>query len=484
MKTKYLILLCFILSMQAFGDNIEITEAKLIELAKQGSPNLEQLDAGYLESKFNEQSYVDQFNINLVGSAAYEDSDEQAIASFVPVFGPVKTGTVGLSKTFEQGVGVTVSAFSDQRSTNSGVIRNANRTGYNVSFQMSLWKNLFGAITKKTQDNLGLLRKQKEYETDINKKAYFTELRKLYWSLVANQESLKIAEEQYRISQKQLRDIRARRKNQIADRGDVARIQATVSSRKAVISSLKFQREQLYQVLKEQINNLDGKNIVLAPYSIEKTVTSVLACMNTVGSYSSVPWDNTKFDEVVALVDESYKNLKTITSRYTQPELTLTGEYQSSGVGEGFDRAYDNFDDDSKSGAGVAIELSIPIDGKKKDSRTTKEILDQKRYKATKDNYILKMKANHAQIVKTISLLKDVVEAQKANGSSLKTSLKVSERKYKQARISLNDFINEQNLYLNSQFSEIDAELAAIHNILDYFKVFTETPCEMNKVIL
>lgn len=481
MRSKLLILLIF--SFSLLGEEVALTEKSLIEMAKKGSTNIDSIEVGRLEARLNELTYRDQFNLNLIGGYSYSDTDEEAIAAFVPIFGPIKTGSVGLNKSFEEGVALTASAFTDQRTAGTSIF-NANRTGYNVSLQMSLWKNLFGSVTKKTRENLSLFKKQKDYEAQIFRKAYFTDLRKIYWSLVANQEQTELAEEQLRISRKQLKDIKARFSSKIADKGDVARIQAQVSSREAYINGLKFQKESIIQTLKEQVGELTDKEIKLAPYDIEKTIGTVLACMNEISSHEGVPWSNTLYDEIVSLVDQTYANTQRITKRYNDPEVTLKGEYQESGVGTGFDNAYDRFRDNSGSGAGIGIELTVPLDGKKTKSQTTKEILDEKRYQAAKKSYVLRMKANHTQLVKTIMLLRDIVLAQKANGASLNTSLKVSARKYKQARISLNDYINEQNLFLNSKISEIDAELAVIHNILDYFKVFTETPCKLNKVIL
>lgn len=464
------------------NESFVLDEKSLVQMAKESSPRVNLIEASALEANVRDLKFKENFGFNFVGEQNFQDSDEAAISTVVPVFGPTKLTQLGVQKGTKYGVGVSANIFTNQQSTNNGLINNQNRTGYNIQFSMDLWKNLFGSISKNTTENLSLLRKQYDYESKVSKESYYIDLRKIYWSLVANEESLKVTNQLYDISKRQLVDISRRQRNKIADRGDVARIKAQVASRKATITALEFQRESMLRIIKSQLSLALNKDLKIQGYDIDGTIGKVMACIDIIGKQEKVPWDHTYYDEIVDLVKMSYEKTQKITDQYARPDLTLKGEYQRSGVGQGFSNSYDNYDDDSKGGGAIALELSVPLDGKKSKSKSVQEILDRKRYLASRENYRLMMEANHEQILKSIKLLQNVVAAQQENGKNLEISLRVSERKYKQARISLNDFINEQNLFFQSKLSEIDAQLAVINEILDYLKVFTLTPCELNRV--
>ena len=88
----------------------------------------------------------------------------------------------------------------------------------------------------------------------------------------------------------------------------------------------------------------------------------------------------------------------------------------------------------------------------------------------------------HQQLVKVIRLLTDVVRAQKENTQALERRLVVQNRKFREARLSVNDLILDQDALLNSNLTTISTQLEIINTIFDYLVVFTETPCEFNRI--
>jgi outer membrane protein TolC len=78
--------------------------------------------------------------------------------------------------------------------------------------------------------------------------------------------------------------------------------------------------------------------------------------------------------------------------------------------------------------------------------------------------------------------LREVIKSQKETNKYLAQSLKVSKRKYKQARISLQELIGEQDSHLQSQLQEIDSNLAIVNTLIDYFSIYMDTPCEFNRI--
>ena len=98
------------------------------------------------------------------------------------------------------------------------------------------------------------------------------------------------------------------------------------------------------------------------------------------------------------------------------------------------------------------------------------------------DNLSGKIKTYHKQINQQITLLQMVFQNQKVNSEKLEISLRTTKTKYNQARIDVYNLINDQDAYLQSQLAEIDTKLAVVTTLLDYLAVFTELPCEFNRI--
>lgn len=62
---------------------------------------------------------------------------------------------------------------------------------------------------------------------------------------------------------------------------------------------MKYQKETYLKQLRNLLPELGTNEITIGDYNIEKTMTEVLACTSTIAGQSSVPYDFTKYDEVV-----------------------------------------------------------------------------------------------------------------------------------------------------------------------------------------
>ena len=90
------------------------------------------------------------------------------------------------------------------------------------------------------------------------------------------------------------------------------------------------------------------------------------------------------------------------------------------------------------------------------------------------ENLELEVEETHRQVSKSDSF-KRGRRALNSNVGALERSLKTTRRKYRQARITINQMINEQNQLFSSRLNEIDTKLQVIHALYDYFKVLTTT---------
>src|SRR5690606_11404937 len=102
---------------------------------------------------------------------------------------------------------------------------------------------------------------------------------------------------------------------------------------------------------------------------------------------------------------------------------------------------------------------------------------DEKRLLASINSTDAQVVNTHQQLVKSIGLLTDVIESQKVSSEQLGKRLRLMKKKYEQARVSVNDLVNDQDALLNSELTTIDTQLQILNTLFDYLVVYTETPC-------
>jgi len=457
-----------------------LDEVFLKESLKENPPSIDRINANLFGAEAREKSLDDNFNTNLSASANYYDTKEKQFATFIPVTSPTSNFDVTISRSFAPGVTVGVRGFSEKFSNN--FVKDASTTGVSVQLGFNIWKDLFAGMTKSELEKARANTEQIKWQSDIAKKSFLNTLRKVYWSIVANEEALKVTSSLLDSSKKQVVEAKRRFRNKIADEGELARYQSQVASRQASIVSLRYEKASLVQTLKELIPHISLNRVELKPYNIDNTITRVLACTSVIASNSSPPMDFTYYDEIVDLVDRQSKLETKVNNAYDDIDVKLQTEYGYKGRDNSRSDSLSNLSEDGRRNYGVGLTLSIPLENKKK---TTREILNkttQLKYRSKKKEELGKVKAYHTQTVRQISLLREIIRNQKANTSFLKKSLKSSKRKYNQARLNVQQLVQEQDAYLNSNLDEIRTKLAVINTIFDYLSVYTETPCELNNL--
>ncbi|TNF24678.1 MAG: TolC family protein, partial [Deltaproteobacteria bacterium] len=361
-------------------------------------------------------------------------------------------------------------------------VTSSTTTGISAELAMDLHKDFLGRITKTELDNRKMEADKADLEKKISKKAFIQNLRKLYWALVANNEAQKITKELLVTANQQVKQAEDRFKNKVADSGEVARYRSQVAARTASLISLQYQQSNLHQRLKEMIPSLASKTIVLAPYNLDETVNNVLVCSSMLEQKTNSPMDFTLYDEVVQILNGQEQNQKKIDNLYDTWDLALQSEIKKTGKEYTYSESYSDLSSDGRNAYQVGLQLTIPLGSRKKDTREVKEIVNKKKFKAEQEANLAKLEAYHSQMIRSVTLLKQVVANQKINSFNLAKSLKVSQKKYKQARITVEQLVQEQDGFLNSNLAEIETKLNIINTLLDYFSVYTETPCNLNRI--
>ena len=472
-----LLLMCMTSPLVA-AKEIEITEKLLKEKIDSSAPNTLAIEASFLAVDLTRQSFEDNFDLRLDGSASYAKTNENSYSAQMPVTSPTKFYKIGLTKPLDSGVSLGVNTFSEQI-TNSQVT-NGTKSGVGFEVSVDLYKNFLGRLTKSQRNIFEEAAKRAGNERDIQKKSFHQNVRKIYWSLVANQEQINISNQLETFAIKQLQDSKKRLKNNIADIGEVARYESQLADRKASIITLKYQRELYLQQIKELIPELSDKQLKLGSYNIKTAATQIFACTALISKFQEPPMQYTTYDEVLSSLRNEYNDQRKITDSYSDLNLQFNSEVQRLGKTTGYGNSWSEFSDNGKNAFSAGVVLNIPLGGSNKKSMEIKKLLEKKRYLSQKEELVGKVNAYHNQIIKNILLLQEVMKQQQINSTKLEQSFKESQKKYNQARLTVRELIQDQNQYFSSNLLEIKSQLQIMTTLLDYFSVYTEIPCELN----
>lgn len=478
-------------------ETVSLSEALLKNYITDEVPEIQKIQSVFQQNAFNDFLEKDKLASQVFGGYQKATTNERALISFMPVWSPVTQYEVGIRKKFGVGIETAFSTSVDQRNAEisgfSGDTEYKNITSLNYTFNltMDLWKDLLGKVTKANLASFQIKHKKSEIQKEIQMNAFHVALRRVYWSLVANNEKLTVSKILLKTAEKQAQDARKRRANNIADAGEVARYESQVYARKGSLLYLEFEKEILLKQLRTLLPSLANKKIELGAYNLDRTVFEVLECTQVISAHKKAPYEYTKYDDVVALLKELEQKQMIIDESYDKIDVKLSATIKQTGVGSeelsgnifkgSLSRAQEDISNNDRSGLAAGVMVNIPLGNPDKRTSNALKLYNQKKLRAQSKEVENNLSTTHQQISKSINILTQVIEAQKANSAKLGIRLKDMRKKYNQARISVSALIQDQDAKMNSDLAIIDTQLAAVNAVLDYFTIFTQTPCHFNR---
>ncbi|SMF22128.1 TolC family protein [Pseudobacteriovorax antillogorgiicola] len=478
---RYLITAVIALSVTpSWAAPMELSESDIITLARKQNPTGKQIEALRKQGRLQSTLSHERYSTNLVSSANYTDTNEQALYPGAVVFGPTKTVSVGIQSNLGKGFSSKLAVSNDQRSTTDGLLKDFTSTNFEASLTMDLWKNFLGSLDQAEVERAFAEQQRNDIEAQIQQKSFEFELRKIYWALVANEQSQGLAKGLLKGAKRQLAETERRYRSSVADVADVARLRAQVVSRENVVKALAFQRTQLEQQLKTLLPELGSHDIALKSVKLDKIVADVMQCTVSIQSRDRDPLADTMYKESLALLDKQHRLDRTITETYDDIDLSLTGAYTVLGRADAYDESFKNVYDQPINGFSIALSLTMPLDQSKTRSKLARLSLEESVYQAERQKLVAQLAAQKQSIGPQIKILYETIEHQKRNTQLLKKSSIAIEKQYRQARISIMELINEQDSLQDSQLKEVDAYLLVVNTLLDYLRTFNQTPCPLN----
>lgn len=476
---RLLIVVSCLISLSV-SSKVLISEEKLVQFAEKSPPSIQEIELALHGVKVRQLQYEENFQTGLSAGGSYYSTEEDQFSTFIPVNSPVSSYSVAVTKNTRKGISLSVSGTRDRFSNN--FVQKATTTTVGAEITLDLYKDFLGRSTEKNIDLLNKEYLQKLVETEIQKKNFKNSIRKIYWNLVANAEKIKITKEQLKASEKQVREAKKRLRNGIADKGEVSKYQSQASIRKSQIILYEYERSNLIQQLKELFPELKDEEIELGQYNMPEAIGTVLACSAKISKRLDAPMEFTKYDEIVDLLKERKKREVAINDDYTKPDISLSSGVNMIGKGtEVTNSSYDNLTEENNLAYSVSLNVSLALDDKKDQTKEVLQKIAKKKYLLERQKSLSKVVAYHSETLNKIRMLQQILLNQNQNISYLQDSLKVTQKKFNQARIDVQQLVQEQEAYLQSYVDEIDTKLIVINTLLDYLSVYTNFPCHLNR---
>ncbi len=348
-----------------------------------------------------------QYQPVLQGRTSYAESREEPLFQFSPVISPQRNSSIGIAQKFPIGVSGKIEGFSDQITIPAFNVDGVNRTGGRLSLEIDLLSNFLGKRDWSEYKNAKIKKQVSELQGEMDRQALIQDFRKAYWSYMGLEESLKIAEELLESAQKQNKETLARQKVGAADRSDIARTQAQISSRQTQISVIEFQKAQIFQQLKQQYPEINRIPYVSTLFALKQ----VQDCIQKIKNETQFN-QTTSYTELVTLLEEEKRHTMNQVGQVSAWDLKLEGLYQKNSVGQGFSQSQDGFWTNPREAYQLGLQLAIPLgSGLSNAERHSENQVNQ-----SFDSQIISLKqqilTQHQRALKSMSFLESAVGTQ------------------------------------------------------------------------
>lgn len=494
--SKFLILLIFF-SFNSFSKTLDdvltniidensivkINEDNLRLLIKDNNPSIESINSLIQQNILNEKTFNRDYDFKIDASAKYlKSSDDWSRYDFTGTNNETNFG-LGLEKKsiFGMSAGISINDSDGSYFTFTQPNYDLNRSGLSINYSIDLWKNFLGYQTFTNKLNLELNTKQSKVKGYIEKNNFYYSLRRLYWQLVIKNKELKFYEEMIKQAEQNLKAVQKRHKNYIADDGDLAKARANVDLRKVNYNNIKVEIENSLKQFKYYLPNLGNKEISIDSFDLTDIFNNIMLCNKTIydNNNNFYSWkDLTTYSEYIDLMDNIVDNEIKIASREDDVDITLDINANFRGLENNFQDSFDDLKNLNRNDYSVSLNINKTIGANN---------LEEDKIKLLKMNYNVNKNNTIANITSVYVTYNNIMKSMFNNLNNLhkyrinmEKTVKNSEYKYNQGRISLTDLINDQNSLIDANIQLISMEGIIIDTVLQYLSIFDKTQCDFN----
>jgi len=479
MKMVYLIILC---AIHAHSAPQNLTELQVIEKLKAQSVIQKQESASLAQIELAQSLNLERYEARAYTQYNYSRSSEKPLIVFNPILSPSENWRVGVEKKISYGAKLNAEVFGTQFTTQDQSFKNITQTGTRIGAEFDLWKNLLGQVDRADLKSLEAQKKRAQLQQQLNLKKQEIEFRKIYWNLVALEQSIELSGELVKSAEKQLNDAKARQKVGAADKGEVARTSALFESRKSSLLLFEYEKEMLLQVFEKNFLDFSSDNWKVPSQAHKQVLPLIQQCIGKIQSQSKASSDSTLLGRILILLRTETENEVKKAENHAGPDLSLQAQYQTSGVSQSYSNARKDQDDRDRSGYAVGVALSIPLENTQFKSEKTLLALKKNSLQAQIQYLENEVQSTHESMLKSLDLLSRGLKNQLENAQNMNVSFTEIQKKYRQGRVPLTNLIYEQDSFFQTQLQVINTQKQVAHATLDYFSVFNDFECSWNQM--
>lgn len=459
-----------------------LTELKVVELYQSENSVLKKLNQAESNSQKLNALLVDENYQTKLNAQVYHAQSKEVGVAFQPTFSPNNQARVSLQKNISIGANLEAGLFRNQSSLLDGTVVNDTQVGAFVNARFDLWKNIFGRLDRSRLASAEAQQDYFEKKELLQNKKNEVELRKLFWNLVAVEKNLELSQKLVDSAALQVKDAQSRVRAGVADRGELAKYNAQLESRRSTYVLNEYEKEVLVRTLKSFLTNLDEKKISFSNDYIKSQEQMIRACIKDIATQKAYNANYTFHDELLELLrKESQAELK-VAQSHSDVDLALLGTYQSSGRANSEKDAIDNYNNDNKDSYSVTLQMSVPLGSAASKSEKSLVLAKQSNYNAQILQLENELTSIHEKLINSIGLLAKGLEIQQSNSKNLEINTAEVRRKFNQGRIPVVSLIAEQDLLFQSELQEINLKRQIAYAVLEYFTVFNQFPCSWNNL--
>ncbi|MFN7823962.1 MAG: TolC family protein [Pseudobdellovibrionaceae bacterium] len=459
-----------------------LTEKKVLEMHRAQSLQNQSLLAQKSAADLSASLLSESYSARLKAQVNYAHSGEKALNTFQPVISPAEDWSLAVEKRLRRGVGVTAGVFGSQSSATDGSFTDATQLGVRAQVSLDLWKNFWGRIDQNQTLSQESQKKRADLDYQMQIRKSEVEIRKVYWSLVAVDQSIELSKQLLSSAEKQLEDALKRQAAGVADRGEVARYRSQVDSRNSSLLLFQYEKALLFQALEKSWKDFRAASWSVDVKESETQLPQVQQCIAGISSQKNPPVDGTFYDEMVDLLKKEFDAETEIAHRHGDIDLQLLAQAQTTGVSDSFSRAQRDLSDENRAGYGVGLMLTVPLESSSEESERALLAVKKNQLQAQQLSLKKELESTHGTMVKALELLSLGLKNQVQNSQNLKINYQEVQRKFQQGRIPVSTVIFEQDALFQSQLQEITFKKQLAHAVLDYFQVFHQFSCSWNQI--
>lgn len=480
----WLSLVLFVCFTTQAQDILQLTENSLKNYL--GEKNLN----GFSSMISQEQAIVsqkenkDQYSTSAFANATYINTNEEAFIAFQPIISPQNIIELGVRKKIPYGLDLEASVGFDNRQFDLGSGKESPSIATSsLNINMNLWKNFLGKLDQANLNSFQLQEKRADIQNKINQSQQLYTLRSMFWNLVAVNEQIKISQSMADLAKKQLNNAQSRYRQSASDLAEVSFYRSQLASRNNAVIVYNYNKQVIVDQFKKMIPELSNySDIQVKDFDLQKARIDVLQCVNSIQQSSSVPENETLYSELIKVVKDYYTTQNKIHKTYDDIDINLNANIYTRAVDpSAFDALEESFTENRR-GIMASLNINVPLGNTKTEANKTKlnQMMLDNEIRTLRQNFL----SQYQFVQKNASLLLQSIEQQKNNLDSLKIRSREILKKFNQGRLSISDYISDQDRLLQTELQLIDSQNLIVQTMLDYLNIFSKSPCAFNEVSL